>query len=136
MKKALIDTDILSYFFKGDENVGGKVVEYIKEYEKLNVSIITQFEIIRGLEHKQAKKQIKRFLDFIESKGNILNLSEASIMKSAKIYGDLKRKGITIGSLDLLIAGIALENNLQLITNNEKHYRDIEGLEIDNWREK
>lgn len=134
MKEALIDTDILSFFFKGDEMVGKKIVEYSKDYEKLNLSIITQYEVIKGLEYKEAEGQIKRFSKFIETKCKIVNLSEASIKKSAKIYGDLRRKGITIGSLDILIAGIAIENKLQLITNNEKHYQDIEGLEIENWK--
>eukprot|EP01024_Parvocaulis_polyphysoides_P029854 TRINITY_DN27071_c0_g1_i1.p1 TRINITY_DN27071_c0_g1~~TRINITY_DN27071_c0_g1_i1.p1 ORF type:complete len:164 (+),score=12.86 TRINITY_DN27071_c0_g1_i1:384-875(+) len=134
MKEALIDTDILSFFFRGDEKVGKKIVEYKKEYEKLNLSIITQYEVIKGLEYKQAESQIKRFSEFIETNCVIVNLSEDSIKRSAKIYGDLRRKGVTVGSLDILIAGIAIENKLQLITNNEKHYQDIDGLEFENWR--
>jgi predicted nucleic acid-binding protein len=46
----------------------------------------------------------------------------------------LRRQGITIGTSDLLIAGIAIEKNLQLITNNKKHFENIEGLEMDNWK--
>ena len=63
-----------------------------------------------------------------------MKLSNSSIRKSATIYGELRRKGITIGSLDLLIAGIAIDNNMVLITNNTKHYSVITGLRISNWK--
>lgn len=33
----------------------------------------------------------------------------------------------------ILIAGIAISNDMVLITNNTKHFGKIDGLEIDNW---
>ena len=60
--------------------------------------------------------------------------TEESAKISGDIYADLRQKGITIGTSDILIAGIAIENGLTLITNNEKHYEPIQGLNIDNWK--
>ncbi|MEZ5045022.1 MAG: type II toxin-antitoxin system VapC family toxin [Saprospiraceae bacterium] len=134
MKESLIDTDILSYFLKGDESVARKFIEYYREYHYINISIISHFEIIRGLEYKQASKQLAEFSEFVDKNCEVINLSELSISHSARIYGDLRRTGKEVGSLDLLIAGIALERDLELITNNEKHYRDIKGLKMDNWK--
>lgn len=70
------------------------------------------------------------FIDENEVMGTTLD----SIKISARIYGDLRRKGITIGTSDLLIAGIAIQNNLELITNNLGHFRHIEGLQTNNWK--
>ena len=39
------------------------------------------------------------------------------------------------GDADLFIAACALANNLILVTNNEKHFRRIENLKLENWRE-
>jgi tRNA(fMet)-specific endonuclease VapC len=39
-----------------------------------------------------------------------------------------------IDNQDILIAGIALENNLVLVTNNEKHFARIPNLIIENWK--
>jgi tRNA(fMet)-specific endonuclease VapC len=50
------------------------------------------------------------------------------------VYADLRQKGVTIGTSDILIAGIAIENELTLITNNERHYESIQGLKIENWK--
>ncbi len=41
MEESILDTDTLSYFLKGDETVAKKVIQYLEEYEKLLISIIT-----------------------------------------------------------------------------------------------
>lgn len=110
-----------------------KIREYLNDYPKLNISIITKYEILGGLEYKKAIKQLEEFDKFLEN-CDVINLSDNSVRNASKIYGELRRKGITIGTSDLLIAGIAISNNWQLITNNEKHYQTIAGLEIDNWK--
>lgn len=133
MTEALIDTDILSFYFKGNPNVIQKFKDYLKEFDQINISIITFYEIIGGLKHKKADRQISEFEDFI-SNNNIIHISEDSARQSAGIYADLKQRGITVRTSDLLIAGIALENELTLITKNEKHYIPIIGLKVENWK--
>ena len=68
------------------------------------------------------------------SNNYLIYISESSAKISGMIYADLRKQGITIGTSDLLIAGIALENDLTLITNNEKHYANIPDLRIENWK--
>ena len=68
------------------------------------------------------------------SNNYLIYISESSAKISGIIYADLRNQGITIGTSDLLIAGIALENDLTLITNNEKHYANIPDLRIENWK--
>ncbi len=46
---------------------------------------------------------------------------------------DLRKKGTPVDDIDLLIAGIAIENNMMVITNNMSHFERIEGLEVENW---
>ncbi len=132
MTESLIDTDILSYYFKGDTNTVKHFNSYLKEFEFINISIITYYEIIGGLKFKNAEKQILQFEEFIKN-NNIIHISEKSARISGKIYADLRQKGIIIGTSDILIAGIAIENDLTLVTNNEKHYQPINGLSTENW---
>ncbi|MEM1407521.1 MAG: type II toxin-antitoxin system VapC family toxin [Bacteroidota bacterium] len=126
MKLSLIDTDVLSYFLKGNNQVTRNVEIYLKEYSKITISEITYFEILAGLTFIQASRQIEEFESFI-STCDVLKLSTSSLRKSATIYAELREKGITIGTTDLLISGIALVNNLTLVTNNQKHYQPISG---------
>ena len=132
LSKALIDTDILSYYLKGNEQVHLMVSEYLKSHETLVFSEITYFEILAGLEYRSAHKQKAKFLKFTE-KCSILKLNNLSIKMSAVKYSELRRQGIQIGTPDLLIAGQAIVNDLQLITNNLKHYAPISDLAVMNW---
>jgi tRNA(fMet)-specific endonuclease VapC len=133
VKEALLDTDILSFYFKGDERVVRQANEYLKEFDQFNISIITYYEICGGLKFKNAHKQLKDFEAFVND-NNIIHISEASAKISGNVYADLRQKGITIGTSDILIAGIAIENELTLVTNNEKHYESIYAVEIANWK--
>ena len=133
MTESLVDTDILSFYFKGDSKVVDKFNDYLKEFDVINVSIITYYEILGGLKFKKADRQIKEFEEFV-SNNTIIHISEQSAKLSGDIYADLRQKGITIGTSDILIAGIAIENELTLVTNNERHYESSKGLKIENWK--
>jgi tRNA(fMet)-specific endonuclease VapC len=131
--ESLVDTDILSFYFRGDEKVLERFGEYLKEFDSINISLITYYEITAGLKFKNAEKQIRDFEEFVKN-NTIIHLSEESAQISAKVYAELRQNGITIGTSDILIAGIAIENGLTLITNNEKHYEAIKGLKVENWK--
>lgn len=126
MNKSLVDTDILSYFLKGSPQLT-QVFDYLKEYKKVTISEITYFEILAGLTFKGATKQITEFESFI-STCQVLKLSTASLRISARVYAELRKTGVTIGTPDILISGIA-------IANNQKHYQPIKSLETSNWNE-
>jgi tRNA(fMet)-specific endonuclease VapC len=132
MKPAMLDTDILSEFFRGDENVLRHVERYLRKYSLITVSVITYYEVLNGLLYKDAKKQLRRFHEFIEI-NEVIPLSIHSAEIAANIQAELRRKGVEIGHTDTLIAGIAIENNRELITNNIRHFKRIKALKVSNW---
>lgn len=131
MKPVLVDTDILSYFFKGNPTVADNFSAYLELHSQVNVSIITYYEIISGLEFRKAAKQLKAFQNFL-SLCNVLPVTEKSADISAKIYSSHRKHGIVIDDIDLLIAAIAIENKLAIASNNEKHFGKIKGLRVEN----
>jgi tRNA(fMet)-specific endonuclease VapC len=134
MKQVLIDTDILSMFFRGNRNVVSHFDIYQEEHNKINFSIITHYEIISGLKHRDTKKQLSSFLEFA-SHNNIIPLTEKAVMISAEIYAKLRKRGMPIDDIDILIAGTVLAHNWVLVTHHNKHFDRIEGLEIKDWSE-
>jgi predicted nucleic acid-binding protein len=132
MKPSMVDMDILSEFFRGNIKVITKVDEYIKEYGQLNISIITYYEMLNGLLYKDAKKQLAKFEVFV-SLNKVIPLSIGMAKTAALIQADLRKKGKEIGHTDTLIAGIAIESKLHLVTNNTNHFNRIKGLKITNW---
>ncbi len=132
MKPVLVDTDILSMFFRNNHNVVSHFKKYLTHYEKMNLSIITYYEILSGLKHRDALKQLDLFLEFVKHNA-ILPLTEESTTISSDLYASLRKMGSPIDDIDILIAGIALSNNLVFVTHNEEHFKRIKGLDIVDW---
>jgi predicted nucleic acid-binding protein len=132
MSPSMLDTDILSEFLRGYEKVVNNVDEYLKQFGFISLSIITYYEILNGLLFKDAKKQLKKFENFV-TLNNVLLLTLKSTKLAAKIQADLRKKGREIGHTDTLIAGIAIANKLELVTNNTEHFKRVKGLHIANW---
>lgn len=128
----MLDTDVLSEFLRGNPNVIQNVEAYLEEYDVINLSIITYYEVLNGLLYKDAQKQLKKFEHFVQL-NRIIPLSLKSTQVAAFIQADLRKKGTVIGHTDTLIAGIAIAHDLQLITNNTNHFQRIRELTIDNW---
>ena len=133
MNRALIDTDILSYYFKGDDVVIHNFEKYLEFYDIIEISIITYYEIVSGLLAKKALRQLNIFVLFI-SQNLVLPLTEKSARISSELYSILRNEGNILDDIDLLISGVAIENNMVLITNNEAHFGRVPGLKIENWK--
>lgn len=116
MKPALIDTDILSLFFRNDLTVIGHFREYLQEHGRMNISILTFYEILSGLKHRDALKQLDMFFEFVKN-NTILPLTEKSVAISSDIYAALRKTGNQLDDIDILIAGVAIAHDLVLVTH-------------------
>ena len=135
MIKYLIDTDICIYILN-NRPIG--VIQKFKQFDvgEIAVSTITvselQYGVAKSKNRKLNKQRVEEFLAPIE----ILPYDEIA----ASIYGEirlqLEKNGEPIGPLDLLIAAQALGGNFVLITNNEKEFKRVNNLEVENWVKK
>ncbi|MGZ8843733.1 MAG: PIN domain-containing protein [Pyrinomonadaceae bacterium] len=128
----ILDTDILSLLMRKNAAVLAKASAYLSEHRQFTISIITRYEILRGLKAKGALKQAERFEEFC-SMSKILSIDDTVIQQAADIYADLHKRGELIADADILIAASALGNGCGIVTNNEAHFRRIAGLQVENW---
>lgn len=139
MDRALLDTDILSEILKGiDRTLVARAVAYRATWGRYTISTITVLEIVKGLHKAGREAEIQRFLNGL-SNVELLTLDIQSAEWAGRIYADLERTGQTIGRADPMIAAVALEHNLTLVTGNLAHYRRIQSLgydlQLENWRQ-
>lgn len=128
----LLDTNIISYFAEGNQNVISNLQQCVLAENEIGISVIVFYEVERGLKFVNATKKLADFYDFVSQ--CILIPVTVDIAKTASdIYSDLRRKGRIIEDADILIGASAIANNAVLVTNNEKHLGHIEGLRIENW---
>ncbi|MFO1372146.1 MAG: type II toxin-antitoxin system VapC family toxin [Candidatus Competibacteraceae bacterium] len=131
MLKTLLDTDILSLLLRQQPAVISRAIQYLSFYPYYTFSLITRYEILRGLKAKSAKKQLAAFDAFCQH-SEILPVTEVIINHASDIYANLYQCGQLIGDADILIAATALEYGFTLSTNNENHFSRILGLKMDN----
>lgn len=112
--------------------VVARFATYLAEQTVIPFSIVTYYEIVSGLKHRDARKQLQAFLDFARQ-NVILPLTEEAADLAAERYAELRLQGQPIDDIDLLIAGTALAQQRILVTRNREHFQRIAGLEITDW---
>jgi tRNA(fMet)-specific endonuclease VapC len=132
MPLTLLDTDTLSAVMRRHPVALRQAQAYLQAHRQFTFSIITRFEILRGLYAKGATAQLVRF-EQLCAVSTVLPLTDAVVVRAAQLYGELHRRGELIGDADMLIGATALDHGLVLATNNTDHYRRIPGLALVNW---
>jgi tRNA(fMet)-specific endonuclease VapC len=134
VNKALLDTDSLSELLKGiNPTVGSNASAYRQAFGHLTLSAITVMEIVSGLQRVQGPRRIQKVMNDISGE-EVLSFDK----DTGKIAGDLERTGQAIGTADPMIAAIALQHSLELVTGNPAHFQRIQQLGyplvLANWR--
>ena len=128
----LLDTDTCIYLIKKQSP---EIIEHFKSHKisAVAVSIISYFELEYGVRNsdnvRQNKAALNKFIDSI----HLIGMDRLAADSSALIRAELKKKRTSIGLYDTFIAGIALSQNLILVSNNIREFERVEGLKIENW---
>lgn len=119
----LLDTDICIYALKALFPPLRQRMEAC-EPGQIITSAIAYAEVMKGLaaDDRERRSKAERFFEVIK----VLPFDAAA----ARAYADIPFKR---ASYDRLIAAHALATSLTLITNNEKDFRGVEGLRVENW---
>jgi tRNA(fMet)-specific endonuclease VapC len=124
----LIDTDWIIDYFNDAEPVASKIEELIEMGS--GISIISLAELYEGIYNsRNAKIAEEKLIEFLNDV-IVLEVNEEICKIFGKERGKLRSKGIVGGDFDLIIASTALYYNIPLCTNNQKHYKNVDELEI------
>ena len=128
----LIDTDIIVFSLKQNEAVQARFKE--EESVPKAISVITYGELLYGArvsqQHEKNLAIIRRLPDIF----SVIGIGIPVIEAFAELKRSLEENGQGLDDMDLLIAATALSLNYKLVTNNERHFSRIKGLEIENWK--
>jgi tRNA(fMet)-specific endonuclease VapC len=128
----LLDTNICIYIRQS------RPEQVLRRFRKLRpgeaaLSVITYGELLYGAAksaHKTtALERLRELVQLLPA----LPLPETAAETYGTIRAELESKGEVIGNNDLWIAAHALATGLTLVTNNEKQFRRVRGLKLQNW---
>ncbi|MFA5505707.1 MAG: type II toxin-antitoxin system VapC family toxin [Vulcanimicrobiota bacterium] len=129
--KYLLDTDTCIYALKQNQSIIGRLLAEARS--DVVISVITEAELRTGAAKSSARaktlQKLENFLKPIE----ILEFRTQDAIAYAQIRASLERAGIPIGPLDTLIAAQAMSRNLTLVSNNQREFRRISELSLENW---
>ena len=126
----LLDTNVIIAYFKGSHVVKERILSNIEE---IAVSTLVIAELYYGAKSSQYPgknlENLSRFIDII----HVIPFDLSCAIKFGDIKSKLRAIGKPTGEVDALIGGTAMTHDAVLVTNNLKHFENIEGLKMENW---
>lgn len=134
MTKYVLDTCICSYLIKRTPDISSTIERHIIKHSSdgICITIFNHAELFTGVKLKDSVKLKKAVEDLVE-RLTLIPFGEEASHKYAEIRSSLQKNGKIIDDMDMLIAACTMAENAILITNNEKHFSHIDGLDIQNW---
>ena len=132
--KRILDTNVCIDVLRGRK----KVIERLSacNAEACFISVITEFELFQGANRapedrrKEGHAKVSRFISSLQ----ILPFDSPCANIAAGINAKLLNQGTPVSITDVFIAATALRFQRDLVTNNTKDFRRIEGLTLEDWR--
>ena len=123
----LIDTDVLIWYFRGNEDAR----KIINANIPFKMSVVSYMELIQGMRDKRELKILQNHLRKWAT--GIIQINENTCARAMFIMEDFYLSH-SLELADALIAATALENQEILLTANDKHYRFIPNIQISKFK--
>ena len=127
----LLDTNICIYALKQNQVVLGRLLA--ERPIDVCLSVITEAELRTGAAKSSSSARTMRLLANFLRPLTVLDFTSDDARAYATVRAKLEQGGTPIGPLDTLIAAQAVARKLTLVSNNEREFKRIVGLRIQNW---
>ncbi len=118
MTTVIIDTDVAIDFLRGN-NYAKELISKLFGLSLAHLSILSVYELHAGMRENESTKT----QDFINAcKIELVTMDIA--IKAGELRRDYRGKGITLTSIDCLIAATAITYKFKIATRNLNHYPD------------
>ncbi|HEU4967576.1 type II toxin-antitoxin system VapC family toxin [Sphingomonas sp.] len=130
MTRFLLDTNIISTLIRDPD---GDAAEAIwARSDECCTSIVVAAELRFGLA-KNPSAHRQKLLEAVLESIDAAPWESPADLHYGELRAALERAGTPIGSNDMLIAAHALALNCTLVTANEREFRRVPGLAVENW---
>jgi predicted nucleic acid-binding protein len=130
----LLDTDVISNVVKKTPSprLLGKLDETPKD--ALFTTVINIAEILYGTARvPHGNRMLAAYKEKVFPNLTILPFDLESAEVYSPLRADLEKKGLPKSDPDLMIAAIAIRNNLTVVSGNAKHFAGIPRLRCEDW---
>jgi tRNA(fMet)-specific endonuclease VapC len=130
----LLDTNSLSYFFRGE----GQVARHLRTLTpaQIGIPVPVLYESRHGMLRLSSGARQTALLSALNravETMDVVSFDASAAEAAARIRTQLEGLGIGIGPIDVQIAGIAVAQSATLVTRNVREFSRVEGLALENW---
>ena len=131
MTRYLLDTNALSDVIR---NPAGAIAKRLAEVGEDSVctSIVVAAELRYGAA-KRGSERLTRRVEQLLDQMDVLPFDVPADATYGQVRTQLEKAGTPIGGIDLLIASHALSLGYVVVTDNEREFARVEGLQVENW---
>jgi tRNA(fMet)-specific endonuclease VapC len=130
----LLDTNICIYIINARSHAAvGTLRAHAQTTSDIGISSITLAELEYGVAASASVEKNRRGLDRFLTPLDVVPFDDTAARRYGTLRAALKRAGTPIGSNDTFIAAHALALGATLVTNNEREFRRVPELQIENW---
>ena len=130
----MLDTDTFSYIMHHHAlSVVKNLDEKMRAGHVICISVITYQELRFGAERRGSAKYHNLIDTICDRLDYIAEWNTTCADRFAVVQSSLLKKGSPIGYTDAMIASHAISLDAILVTNNYKHFSNVDGLSLDNW---
>lgn len=128
----LLDTNICIYIAKHNPPaVRARFARHAAA--ELTMSVVTLGELRFGAEKSQSREKALTAISQLTSAIQVASLPESAGEHYGQIRAELQRLGQPIGNNDLWLSAHARAEGWILVTNNEREFLRVGGLQVENW---
>jgi tRNA(fMet)-specific endonuclease VapC len=131
LTRFLLDTNVVSDLVRNPQGEAAKRIAEVGEAAVLT-SIVVAAELRFGAESRGSARLLAQ-LERVMSVLPVLALESPADRLYGRLRTALEAVGQPIGGNDLLIAAHALALDCVLVTGNEREFRRVDGLIVENW---
>lgn len=132
--KFLLDTNVCIRFLNGRNPLIRQRMREHKPDDILLCSVVKAELLVGVAKNENPEGRLKKIQPFLERFAS-LPFDDSAATSYAEIRSDLEKRGVPIGPNDLMIASIAVANQLVLITHNVREFKRVKDLTIEDWED-
>jgi tRNA(fMet)-specific endonuclease VapC len=126
----LLDTNICSTHMRRPTHLAHRFIQHVGQ---LAIPTIVLAELYAGAYHHSTPNRLVSLIGDLLQEVRVLDFDSECARKFGQVRGTLLQQGISVNSVDLMIASVALVYDLTLVTHNAKDFQNVPGLRVEDW---
>lgn len=135
MRRYMLDGNHIEFLARGDVRVSEAMIEARKNGSVIGTATPLAGEYLAGVQASASAARNYPIARVLIDKFRLWAFDFGAAEEYARLFAELRRKGITIGAIDLQSAAIALTLGNCTVVTTDSDFDRVPGLAVENWAE-